>query len=111
MDVVEAQEDLLNIGLEVQRIEHQLYTLAAGLALPANQAEMFECNIPLDLAAGVYAKIEFLREGSLSEVIEDLKDAATLTVEKLEHRFRKLQERDGGGLGAENGGVNRGGSR
>ncbi|MCP4550410.1 MAG: hypothetical protein GY835_28460, partial [bacterium] len=62
--------------------------------------ELFECKIPLDLVSGIYAKIEFLREGPLREVIEDLNDAATLTAEKLERRFRKLQEQEARGIPA-----------
>ncbi len=97
MDVIEAQKKLLKLEFKVQEISHELFTLAEGLPRPANQDEMFECKIPLDLVSGIYAKIEFVRESPLREVIEDLNDAATLTAEKLDRRFRKLQEQEAGG--------------
>ncbi len=94
MEAVEAQARLLRIEFKAQEIDHELHTLAEGLPRPANQDEMFECKIPLDLVSGIYAKIEFVRESPLREVIEDLNDAATLTAEKLDRRFRKLQEQE-----------------
>ncbi len=97
MDAVEVQGKLLKIGLEVQRIDHQLYTLAAGLPRPANQDEMFECLIPCNLPSGIYGTIEYVREDPLKLVIECLRDASKLTVEELVRRFRKLQEQEAGG--------------
>ncbi len=98
MEAVEAQTRLVKIGLEVQKIDHQLYTLAAGLPRPANQDEMFECLIPCDLASGIYGAIEYVREDPLKLVIGCLRDASKLTVEELELRFRKLQEQETGGI-------------
>ncbi len=94
MDVVEAQGDLLKIGIEFQRLDHRLYKLAGRLPRPENQDEMFECTIPLDLASGIYGAIEFLRETALRQVIEGLQDASKLTVGELERSFRELRERE-----------------
>ncbi|MCP4594109.1 MAG: hypothetical protein GY842_25550 [bacterium] len=99
MQVAEAQNTLQEIVGILQGIDQQLEMLSSQLPRPENQDDMFECMIPCDLASGIFGAIEFIREEPLSQVIEGLQDAATLTAEKLVRRFKRLQAKNGGSSG------------
>ncbi|MCP4655502.1 MAG: hypothetical protein GY856_08800 [bacterium] len=96
MQIAEAQNALLEIVGVLQGVDQQLDTLTEELPQPENQDDMFECKIPYDLATGILGAVTFIREEDLKRVIEGLQDAAELTAEELERRFRQLQDRNGG---------------
>ncbi|MCP4656881.1 MAG: hypothetical protein GY856_15835 [bacterium] len=90
----EAQRELLEIALDFRRLDHRLYTLAEQLPKPENQDDMFEGNIPSDVATEIYGAIDFIRSAQLGIVIEGLEAAAKITAADLDRRFAQAQAKD-----------------
>ncbi|MCP4655543.1 MAG: hypothetical protein GY856_09010 [bacterium] len=94
MTEIEAQKALLEIVLDLQRLDQGLYTLAQQLYRPENQDEMLEGKIPSDVATEIFGTIDFIRSTDLKAAIEGLQAVTKITAEELERRFAKARAKD-----------------
>ncbi len=92
MESLKFQSELLEIVIELQRLDHRLQSLAAGLPRPPHQDHMLEGRIPSDVATEIYGAITYGRAEQLRPLIESLAAATQVSVESLQQRFRMRQE-------------------
>ncbi len=95
METLEAQRELLELTIELQRLDHRLHELAAGLPRPAEQDRMLEGDIPGDVATELYGAITFGQGTQLRPLIANLGDASKVTHDDLRARFLRRAQRDG----------------
>ena len=93
MEPLKAQRELLEITIELQRLDQRLHELAAGLPRPAEQEPMLEGEIPCDVATEVYGSITFGQSTQLRPLIANLGDASKVTHDDLRARFLQRAHR------------------
>lgn len=91
-------ETILEIALEIARLDHRLGEIAATIALPPDFAEMNEELIPKDTAANLWGTIHCVRSDLLSDAIASLYKAVQVTDADLRDEFRILRNQSPGVL-------------
>lgn len=81
-------EAVFEIALEIARLDHRLFEIAATIALPPDFAEMNEDRIPKNTAANLWGMIHYVRTDLLSNAIASLREAVQLTNAELRDQFR-----------------------
>ncbi len=87
MEPLETQKELLEITIELQRLDQRLHELAATLPRPAHQDHMLEGDIPSDVATEIHGAITTGQYDQLRPLIAGLGAASTVTADDLRARF------------------------
>ena len=89
------QTAVLEVALELQRLDQRLFDLGQSVALPCDVSRMRQDRVPRTVAAELYAIVEMVRAEPLAAAIADLQKAAQTSEEELRAEFF---ERHGGPL-------------
>ncbi len=92
MEPLEAQRELLEVVIELQRLDQRLHEVAAALPRPARQDQMFEGDIPADVATELRGVIAFGQGDRLRPLIASLNAASKLTNDNLRGLFLRREQ-------------------
>ncbi len=91
MDPLKAQRELLEVAIELQRLDQRLHEVATALPRPARQDEMFEGDLPADVATELRGVIAFGQGDRLRPLIASLSAASRLTDDDLRTIFLRRE--------------------
>ena len=88
------REAVLEVALELQRLDQRLFEIGESLALPVDVGKMRGDRVPRSVAAELYGVLEIVRLEPLAEAITSLQEAAQTSEHELRAEFFR---RHGGG--------------
>lgn len=90
-----AQRATLNIVKELLDLGQRMHEIAEDIPLRFGTDDMLENDVPFDVGFELHGTLQTLRTHELSELIESVKVAATVSQEDLGRDFiRRKNERD-----------------
>ena len=84
------QRAVLEVALELQRLDHRLFEICESLSLPADLDRMREGRVPRTMTAQVCGIVEIVKTEYLAEAVADLLAVAQVTDEAIREEFFEL---------------------
>ncbi len=81
------QRAVLEVALELQRLDHRMFEICASLSLPADVAKMRESRVPRTVAAELYGIVGMVKADYLAEAVANLLRVAQVTEEQIREEF------------------------
>ena len=88
---------VLDVALELQRLDYRLFEILTALRLPLDLGKMREERVPPTVLVEIYSIVEMVKQEYLQEAIASLLKVSETTEEELREEFF---ERHGMGAGA-----------
>ncbi len=85
---------VLDVALELQRLDHRLFEVLDSLSLPFDVGKMREERVPRTVLAEIHGIVELVKREYLQEAISHLLRVSEITEEELREEFFELH---GGG--------------
>jgi hypothetical protein len=90
------RSEVLEVVVELVRLDHRLFEIAQSLPLPADVGGMWENELPYSEAAELHATIECVKSDALAEAITTLRAMVQTTEADLRRHFvQRLREQGG----------------
>lgn len=84
------QRAVLEVALELQRLEHRLFEIGESLILPVDVGKMREDRVPRTVAAELHAIVELVKTEYLAEAVANLLRVAQVSEEQIREEFFEL---------------------
>ena len=84
------QGAVLEVALELHRLDHRLFEILQSLRLPADVGKMREERVPRTVAAELYGIVEMVKADYLAEAVASLLRVAQVTEEQIREEFFEL---------------------
>ena len=84
------QRAVLEVALELQRLDHQLFEICESVSLPADVGKMRESRVPRTVAAELCGIVEMVKADYLAEAVASLLQVAQVTEEQIREEFFEL---------------------
>ena len=84
------QRAVLEVALELQRLDHRLFEICESLSLPVDVDKMREDRVPRTVAAELYGIVEMVKSDYLAEAVRDLLRVAQVTEEQIREEFFEI---------------------
>ncbi len=84
------QRAVLEVALELQRLDHRLFEICESVNLPVDVAKMRESRTPRTVAAELYGIVEMVRTDYLADAVRSLLSVAQVTEEQIREEFFEL---------------------
>ena len=81
---------VLDVALELQRLDHRLFEICDGLSLPVDVGKMRENRVPRTVAAELHSIVEMVKADYLAEAVASLLQVAQVTEEQIREEFFEL---------------------
>ena len=81
------QRAVLEVALELHRLDHRLFEILQSLSLPADVGKMRESRVPRTVAAELYGIVEMVKADYLAEAVGSLLQVAQVTEEQIREEF------------------------
>ncbi len=86
------QRAVLEVAVELQRLDHRLFEICESVGLPADVGKMRENRVPRTVAVELRGIVEMVKADYLAEAVASLLQVAQVTEEQIREEFF-----DGGG--------------
>ncbi len=84
------QRAVLEVALELQRLDHRLFEICDGLSLPVDIGKMRGHRVPRTVAAEVHGIVEMVKADYLAEAVAHLLRVAQVTEEQIREEFFEI---------------------
>ena len=84
------QRAVLEVAVELQRLDHRLFEICDGLSLPVDVGKMRENRVPGTVAAELYGIVEMVKSDYLADAVASLLKVAQVTEEEIREEFFEL---------------------
>ena len=84
------QRAVLEVALELQRLDHRLFEICDGLSLPVDVGKMRDERVPRTVAAELYGIVEMVKADYLAAAVSSLLQVAQVTEEQIREEFFEL---------------------
>lgn len=91
-----AQSQVLEVVVDLVRLDHRLFEITQSLPLPADLGGMWENEVPYSEAAELHATLGCVKSEALAEAITTLRTLAQTTDADLRREFVKRWTERGG---------------
>lgn len=81
---------VLDVALELQRLDHQLFEILDSVSLPVDVGKMRDGRVPRTVLAEIYGIVEMVKHEYLREAISSLLKVCEMTEEELRDEFFEL---------------------
>lgn len=81
---------VVEVALELQRLDHRLFEICEALRLPADVDKMREGQVPRTVAAELYGIVEMVKAEYLAEAVSNLLGVAQVREEEIREEFVEL---------------------
>ena len=87
---VTPQRAVLEVALELQRLDHRLFEIIDGLSLPVDVGKMGKNRVPRTVTAELYGIVEMVKSDYLADAAASLLKVAQVTEEEIREEFFEL---------------------
>ncbi len=84
------QRAVLEVALELQRLDHRLFEICDSLRLPVDVGKMRDDRVPRTVAAELYGIVEMVKADYLAEAVANLLRVAQVTEEQIREEFFEI---------------------
>ena len=84
------QRAVLEVALELQRLDHRLFEICESMSLPADVGKMRENRVPRTVAVELCGIVERVKADYLAEAVASLQQVAQVTEEQIREEFFEL---------------------
>ncbi len=84
------QRSVLEVALELQRLDHRLFEICDRLSRPADIEKMREHRVPRTVAAELRGIVEMVKADYLAAAIASLLQVAQVTEEEIREEFFEI---------------------
>ena len=81
---------MLEVALELQRLDHRLFEICDGLSLPVDVGKMREKRVPRTVAAEIHGIVEMVKTEYLAAAVANLLSVAQVTEEQIREEFFEM---------------------
>jgi len=85
-----AQRAVLDVALELHRLDHRLFEILQSLRLPTDVGRMREDGVPRTVAAELHGIVEMVKADYLADAAASLLQVAHVTDEQIREEFFEL---------------------
>ncbi len=89
------QREVLEVALELQRLDQRLFEICDSLSLPVDVGKMRENRVPRTVAAELHCIVEMVMAG-LGEAVASLLKVAQVTEEEIREEFFEMHDAEFG---------------
>lgn len=86
---------VLEVALELQRLDHRLFEICDGLSMPVDVGKMRDDRVPRTVMVELSSIVEMVKSDYLANAVRDLLRVAQVTEEQIREEFFEIH-----GLGA-----------
>ena len=91
------QRAVLEVALELQRLDYRLFEICASLSMPVDVGKMRENRVPRTVAAELYGIVEMVKADYLAAAVASLLQVAQVTEEQIREEFFEMHGFEGQG--------------
>ena len=84
------QRAVLEVALELQRLDQRLFEICDGLSLPVDVGRMRENRVPRTVSAELHGIVEMVKADYLAAAVVSLLQVAQVTEEQIREEFFEL---------------------
>ncbi len=84
------QRAVLEVALELQRLDHRLFEICESVGLPADVDKMRENRVPRTVAAELCGIVAMVKADYLAAAVADLLQVAQVTEEHIREEFFEI---------------------
>ena len=84
------QRAVLEVALELQRLEHRLFEIRESLSLPVDVGKMRANRVPRTVAAELHGIVEMVKTEYLAEAVANLLRVSQVSEEQIREEFFEL---------------------
>jgi len=95
-----AQRATMDIVTDLIGLGHRMHEIAEDIPLRFGTDDMIEDNVPFDVGFELHGTLQAIRTHELSELIEQVRVAATMSQETLDRDFIKRKNQEAAALRA-----------
>lgn len=89
------QRAVLEVALDLQRLDHRLFEICEAVSLPADVGKMRENRVPRTVAAELCGIVEMVKADYLAGAVASLLQVAQVTEEQIREEFFELHGVEG----------------
>ncbi len=89
------QRAVLEVALELQRLDHRLFEICEAVGLPADVGKMRDNRVPRTVAAELRGIVEMVKADYLAAAVASLQQVAQVTEEQIREEFFELHGVEG----------------